>query len=246
MSKINDLISKLKGKPKQEGDSEANNAESTTKKSSAGKSVKTWYQERYDSMVVQRNLLFMLLLLMIVLSIIAVASTAYINNTKKFDPFVIQIDDSTGMAKIVTPVSSTVLKGNEALAQYLIKKYVIARETYNPVDFDTEAKKIVRLLSSNAVYWQYRGYLKNDKVNPAVKYAKKNTTYLLVKSWSKLSDNKYILRFSINETMRSKQVFNKIAVVDFQYTNMELTEDQKDINPVGFQVTGYRVDDDNS
>lgn len=150
------------------------------------------------------------------------------------------------MAKIVNPISSTVLNGNEALAQYFIKKYVVARETYNPVDFDTLAKTTVRLLSANSIYWDYRGYLKNEAVNPSIKYGQKNTTFLVVKSWSNLSKNKYILRFSINETAGARSVFNKIAVVEFKYVPMELTEKDKDINPIGFQVIGYRVDDDGS
>ena len=171
---------------------------------------------------------------------------AYVVNAKRFDPFVIQIDDTTGVAQIVNPMSSNVLNGNEALAQYFIKKYVIARETYNPVDFDTGAKKTIRLLSNNAIYWDYRNYIKNESIDPRIKYGQKNTTFLLVKSWSKLSDTKYMLRFSINETSGAKKVFNRIAVVEFKYIPLALTESDKDINPVGFQVIGYRVDDDSN
>jgi type IV secretion system protein VirB8 len=191
-------------------------------------------------------LLFLLLLVLLCLSIVSIGVVAYVINTKRFDPFVIQIDDTTGIAKVVNPLTSTVLSGNEALAQYFIKKYIIARETYNPVDFSTEAKRVVRLLSANSIYWDYRGYLKNEAVDPTIKYGQKNTTYLVVKSWSKLADKKYIMRFSINETAGAMKVFNKIAVVEFQYLPMELTENDKDVNPVGFQVTGYRMDDDSS
>ena len=191
-------------------------------------------------------MLFLLLLVLLCLSIVSIGVVAYVINTKRFDPFVIQIDDTTGIAKVVNPLTSTVLTGNEALAQYFIKKYIIARETYNPVDFSTEAKRVVRLLSANSIYWDYRGYLKNEAVDPTIKYGQKNTTYLVVKSWSKLADKKYIMRFSINETAGAMKVFNKIAVVEFQYLPMELTENDKDVNPVGFQVTGYRMDDDSS
>ena len=55
-----------------------------------------------------------------------------------------------------------------------------------------------------------------------------------------------MLRFSVNETAGDKRVLNKLAVIDFDYVPMELTETERDINPIGFQVTGYRVDDDNS
>ncbi len=242
MIKISDLINRFKK-------TKTNEATASTNVGPADQEVKklrNWYEERYDNITVQRNLLFLLLLILLCLSIISIGVVAYVINTKRFDPFVIQIDDTTGIAKVVNPLTSSILSGNEALAQYFIKKYIIARETYNPVDFSTEAKRIVRLLSSNSIYWDYRGYLKNEAVDPTIKYGQKNTTYLLVKSWSKLADKKYIMRFSINETAGAMKVFNKIAVVEFQYLPMELTESDKDVNPVGFQVTGYRMDDDSS
>lgn len=210
------------------------------------RAVKNWYEERFDKIIVQRNILFIILLILLILAIVALISVAAIINSRQFDPFVIQIDETTGMAKVVNPTSSEVLDGDEALAKYFIKKYVIARETYNPVDFDKEARKIIRLLSATAIYWNYIGYIKNKEVDPTIIYGQKNTTFLLVKSWTKLDKKRYILRFSINETAGDKKVFNKIAVVDFNYVPMELTEAERDINPIGFQVKGYRVDDDNS
>ena len=246
MIKFNELLQKIKARVNnlsahdKAATGVANNSDNSIKM------LRNWYEERFDTVLVQRNLLFLLLVILLVLSIISIAVVAYVVNTKRFDPFVIQIDDATGMAKIVNPLTPSILDGNEALARYFIKKYVVARESYNPVDFDTEAKKTVRLLSSNSIYWDYRGYLKNDQINPAVKYGQKNTTYLLVKSWSKIDGKKYILRFSLNETAGNKLKFDKIAVVEFDYLPMELTDEERDINPVGFQVTGYRIDDDNS
>ena len=61
------------------------------------------------------------------MSIVSIGVVAYVINTKRFDPFVIQIDDTTGIAKVVNPLTSTVLSGNEALAQYFIKKYILKK-----------------------------------------------------------------------------------------------------------------------
>ena len=242
MFKLDDFISKFKNATK----TNSSNFDSNKEESVAATKVRNWYEERYDNIVVQRNLLFILLLILLCLSVVSIGVVAYVINIKRFDPFVIQIDDTTGMAKIVNPISSNVLSGNDALAQYFIRKYITSRETYNPVDFGKEAQKTVRLLSTNSIYWEYRGYLKNEEVNPSIKYGQKNTTFMLVKSWSKLDKKKFLLRFSINETAGARAVFNKIAVVEFDYIPMELTEKDKDVNPIGFQVKGYRVDDDNS
>ncbi len=245
MFKLGKILEKFQKKPNNGEENKIQNSHPEGQQSSV-KQIRNWYEERFENITVQRNLLFVLLLVLLCLSIISVGAVAYIVNTKSFDPFVIQIDDTTGMAKIVNPINSSVLTGNESLAQYFIKKYVIARETYNPVDFETEAMKTVRLLSSSSIYWSYRGYLKSNEVNPVVKYGQKNTTFLIIKSWSKLGDKKFILRFSINETAGARKIFSRIAVVEFDYLPMELEDGDRDINPIGFQVTGYRVDDDNS
>jgi type IV secretion system protein VirB8 len=185
-------------------------------------------------------------LILIITLIASIATIAIIVNAREFDPFVIQIDDTTGAAKIVNPTSSEALDANESLAQYFIKKYVTARETYNPVDFDTSARQTIRLLSTSTIFWNYTSYIKNKDVDPTIIYGQKNTTYLTIKSWSKLDKYKYMVRFAIQETTNDKKTFNKLAVIDFGYVPMNLTELERDINPIGFQVKGYRVDDDNS
>lgn len=240
MKKILALFSKNKKvEEKNSPPDEAKNQEKVT-------TNRNWYEERNDTILVQRNLLFVVLLIILCLSMASMGVIAYVINSREFDPFVIQIDDTTGMAKIVNPTTSKILAGNEALAQYFIKKYVTARETYNPIDFDTEARKIIRLMSTYTIFRDYLGYIRNDQINPSIIYGQKNTTFLMVRSWSKLSETKYIFRFSINETAGAGRIFNKIAIVEFQYIPMELTEKDKDINPVGFQVIGYRVDNDES
>jgi type IV secretion system protein VirB8 len=214
----------------------------------AVKAVKNWYSERYDRVIVQRNIFFLLLIFCLVLVLIAILAVSRISTSKSFEPFVIQIEENTGVAKVVNPVSSDILSGNEALNQYFIKRYLIARETYNPVDFDTQARQIVRLFSSSAVFWQYLGLLRDDTKNPQAKYGDRNTTYLRIKSWSKLDGDgkKYMVRFSVHEVSGPRNVYNKLAIIEVNYFPMSLKDEDRDINPVGFQVTGYRVDDDNS
>ena len=106
MIKINDLINKFK-KPKM---SEATPSINGVAAHQEVKQLRNWYEERYDNITVQRNLLFLLLLILLCLSIISIGVVAYVINTKRFDPFVIQIDDTTGIAKVVNPLSSSIIE----------------------------------------------------------------------------------------------------------------------------------------
>ncbi len=216
------------------------------KKSEQAVDKSEWQVERYANIVSQRNLFIVLIILAIISITVSVIAIVHVVNSKRIDPFVIQIDDSTGAASIVNPLNSEILSGNDALARYFIKKYINARETYNPVDFETAARKYIRLTSTDPVYYAYYRFISDKTNDPRAIYGLNNVTYMRTKSWSKLDRNKYICRFSIHQTLGEMKVFNKIAIVEIDYVPMQLSDIDTDINPVGFQVKNYRVDDDNS
>jgi type IV secretion system protein VirB8 len=238
---IHGFLSRFRGGAKNE-----NSKSELSNESDRLNAVKNWYEERYETAITQRNILALVLLISLVGIIISIIAVMMISTSKSFDPFVIQIDEQTGLTEVVNPISSELISGDEAIAKYFIKKYVVARETYNPVDFDTLARKEVRLLSSPTVFWNFLGYIRNPDNDPVVKYGTNNTTYLKVRSWSKLKPKTYVLRFSINETSGAMLSENKISIIEIDYVPMELTSDERDINPIGFQVIGYKVDVDNS
>lgn len=214
------------------------------------KATKNWYTERYDNLIVQRNLLFLLVIISLIIVITSIFAVIKVSTSKTFDPFVIEIEKDTGAAKVVNPTSDKQLTGDESLARYFMSKYLRARETYNPADFD-DMTKTVRIFSDRQVFRQYLGFIRDDLNNPILRYSNENSTFLNIKSWSKLSNNtdqniRYMVRFSVHETTGARRVFHKIAVIEFKYNSMELSADEMDINPLGFQVISYRVDNDNS
>ena len=206
-----------------------------------------WSDDRYNSMLAQRNLFLACMFISIACVIVAVLSIVRIVSMKRIDPFVIQVDQASGSISIVNHLTSDTLSAYDSLSRYFIKKYIEARETYNPVDFDTSAKRYIRLSSTDSIYSQYIRYITLDANNPKIKYNTKNTTYIKTKSWSKLDTNKHVCRFSVIETAGEGKVLNKIAIVEIQYQDVvNLAQEDQNFNPVGFTVIGYRVDDDNS
>ena len=168
----------------------------------------------------------------------SVCTIIIITTSKKFTPFIIAVEENTGRTKVLKELNKQSIGSNEALAKYFIKKYVVARETYNPADNDYNAR-LIRLFSSKNVLINYLGYIKNN--NLTERYRDDNTTYLTVRSWSKLDDSKYVLRFSISETSGQMNIFYKIAIVGITYKEMELTESQFNINFLFFLQRRGRI-----
>ena len=184
------LMSKFKNSNGQGDETAANKAPSAN--------LDSWYKERYESILTQRNLLALLTVVSFLAVVAAILVVGKVSTSKSFSPFVIQIEERTGSAKVVNPVNSNLLSGNEALARYFIKKYLIARETYNPIDFENNVRKVVRLYSTPEIYRDFIGIIRNPLNDPTILYGQKNTTYLRVKSFSRLAD-KYFVRYSIIE-----------------------------------------------
>ncbi|NDB82720.1 MAG: virB8 family protein [Alphaproteobacteria bacterium] len=203
----------------------------------------SWYQDRYENVKLQRNIFALLGIIGGVCVIVSVLVVGQISLSKSFSPFVVQIEESTGYAKIVNPANSKLLSADDSLARYFLTKYVSARESYNIVDFDFNMKNVVRIFSSQNVYRDYIGYIRNPDNDPKTIYGYKNSIYIKIRSITTLGD-KYFIRFAVYDTTKDRQIASKIATATFNYLAMELQDSERDVNPVGFQITGYGVTDD--
>jgi type IV secretion system protein VirB8 len=206
--------------------------------------IKNWYSDRYQYTIIQRNLLF--LVCVIALAVILALSIAVekVVSTKSVEPFILTIEDGTNITNVVNPVDRTALTTNEALQRYFLVQYVNVRESYSPMDIEYK-KNVVRLFSSGGVYSRYNMTMINDKNSPPNKYGVNNNLTVKIRSIQFLETGKLAqVRFAVTESEGAKQSFNKIATINFDYVAMELNMTERYINPLGFIINDYRVDDE--
>jgi type IV secretion system protein VirB8 len=211
--------------------------------------ARNWYYDRYETLVVQRNVLFLISVLSIIASCVCVFFIGKVTLSKTVEPMVIEIEDKTGITNIVNPFTDKRWTSDRAISEYFLIMYLKARETYNIVDYNYNYSTVVRLFSNTAVYNQFKDIVNNPTTNPITKYAANNSTILTVRSVQFLEDSpsgdhNVQVRFAITETSGSKKQYNKIASVLWNYTQMQMTFDERMINPLGFQVKFYTVSDD--
>ena len=172
-------------------------------------------------------------------------------STKSIEPFVLTIEDQTGVTTLVDPTSELTLTSNEALNRYFLFKYMIAREAYDPITFNSD-KNLVRLMSTQDVYSSFNSFLNRSPLSPITLYGTANHTTFKLKSIQFVDSADNIIpktvtaqvRFSVTESEREKKVYDKIATIVFAYVTMELSKEDRYINPLGFQIRNYRVDDE--
>ena len=116
--------------------------------------IKSWYMEQHESVVIQRNILLLGIIGSFILIMVGVWFIKRMQESHTVEPFVIQIEEKTGVPTVVDPVDAEQFTANEAIKRHFIIKYVKAREEYT-LESHNNNKKIVRQMSSNGVSREY-------------------------------------------------------------------------------------------
>jgi type IV secretion system protein VirB8 len=208
---------------------------------------KNWYKDRYQYVLVQRKLLALITMLALVCTLAAVLVIASLTPLKSVEPFVIQVDQRSGITQTVDPLTAKDLSANEAVNNFFIVQYIRSRETYSVNDL-ARNYDIVRVMSDSSRV--YPGFVTQaDPNNPnsnAARLGSSGVRTVKFKSITYLNPQLAQVRLLIEERADRGEATqqNKIALVGFEYVKMSLTTDERYINPLGFRVTDYRLDED--
>ncbi|NBX03936.1 MAG: hypothetical protein EBR02_07775 [Alphaproteobacteria bacterium] len=207
---------------------------------------RNWYKDRYQHLLVQRKILTVITLLSLLCTLGTVVAIALLAPLKSVDPFVIQVDQKSGITQTVDPMSIKELTGNEAVNDFFLVQYIRSRETYSVTDL-ARNYNIVRVMSDPAkVYPDF--VAQADPNNPRSNTARLGTGGLRTvkfKSITYINPQLVQARLLIEERNDTNVVqSHKIALVAFEYIKLSLTNEERYINPIGFRVTDYRLDED--
>ena len=205
--------------------------------------VRNWYSDRYQAIVVQRNLLFLVTLVALIGVFISVFAVERVTSSKSIEPFVVEIEKKTGITNVVDPVTRSEMFADDALTKYFLIKYINARATYDAVTQNFNYNKVVRLMSGRLVYSDFRRFVKGPD-GPIAKYGEQTKTEMKVRSAQIIKPGVAQVRFSIVRSGQKTGVNHFIAHVEYGFYVIDMPKDDRYINPVGFQVHSYRADEE--
>ncbi|MCH9754177.1 MAG: type IV secretion system protein [Alphaproteobacteria bacterium] len=221
---------------------------SKKKHSVADKTNKSWYADRYESISVQRNMLFFISLIALIATIIAVIFISKVTLSKTIEPLVVEVEDKSGFTNIVNPNEDEKWTTSKSINVFFLVEYLRARESYSVASYVQNYNTVVRLMSSAEVYNQFKNVLNNTDTNPVIKYGANNSTTIKIRSMQFLEstpeESSAQIRFSIIEEGNQKKQYNKIVSIVWSYIQMDLNFEDRTINPLGFQVKAYSISND--
>jgi len=183
----------------------------------------------------------------------------YMLPLKEKVPFLVMADAYTGtatVARLTGNFRNQSITANEAINRSNVAQYVLARESYDFQVMGLRDWRLVFLMSDKPVgLTQEARYAKNNPQNPIALYGKEKAVRVKILSITPLGaqpDGGFrgasvrIQRSLLDKrTGVTTYLDNQIVTMRFEYRgNLGLTEDERVLNPLGFWVTEYRVDND--
>lgn len=200
--------------------------------------VKSWYSNRYQIVVVQRNILLLFTLISMLSVAVAVIFVKNIMASKSLEPYVIEVESKTGIATMVDQMTAHNFTGDQVIRRYFINQFVQAASGYDPRTYKLDVDK-VRLFSSPDVYNDFR-----RRVN-ARELGVDSKIEVRIKSVQYTDGNTAQIRILRLITIMDKTTTkDEIITMNFFFTDLNLTMEERLINPLGFQVSKYSIADE--
>lgn len=181
----------------------------------------------------------------VIVSIAASLAVITLLPLKTVEPFVIRVDNSTGIVDIVEALKEgSTTTFDEAVTRYFVAKYVRAREGFNANEMQANFQ-VVSLLSSAEEQNRFaQWYGASNPESPQFLYKNAIAT-ISIKSISFINESMAQVRYykTVRDNDTNKDVITHwVAILTFRYVNIPMSIQNRLINPLGFIIYEYRTD----
>lgn len=205
--------------------------------------ARSWEQDKMLAAYRSRRIAWCVAAAACVVAIVAVGAVAALAPLKTVEPFVIRVDNSTGIVDTVSSLSNSKNNTyNDAITKYFAAKYVRAREGFNMAE-TSENFKVVTLLSTPQEQERFAALYRGSNPESPQNLYRGAVVKINVKSISPINSQVVTVRY-LKEVRKENEVkvTHWIATLTFAYHRTPMSEGDRQINPLGFQVSEYRAD----
>ncbi|KND60585.1 Inner membrane protein forms channel for type IV secretion of T-DNA complex, VirB8 [Candidatus Burkholderia verschuerenii] len=166
-------------------------------------------------------------------------------SSRPVPPFILRVDNATGAVDAVSVMKEHQDSYGEVVDQYWLNQYVLHRESYDYQTIQTDYDA-TGLMSTSDVAVDYHKVFEGDQARDKV-LADKARVLVNMESAPVINttNSTAVARFTTIVHWRNNrpdEVRHWIATIAYAYVDAPMKPQDRLVNPLGFQVTSYRVD----
>lgn len=207
--------------------------------------AKSWETDKVQSLEKSKRLAWIIAASSGALAFLAVIALVLLTPLKTAVPYVIRVNNVTGGVDVVNALVDGKTNYDEAMNKYHVQWYVRWREGYSR-SLISEYYKNVGLMSAREEQSRYSQLIApKNPISPLNVYGDDKTATITIKSTSFIKPNVALVRYIKDVADGSSHAITHwAATVVFQYSGTPMSEQDRAVNPLGFQVLEYRIDPD--
>lgn len=159
---------------------------------------------------------------------------------------IVKVDSSTGIVEVLEQQKEFKTTYDETINTYFVKKYIRYRDGYS-YPLMSNYYNYVGLLSTQTEQQVYaKWFHPTNPASPLTLYGQKKVAEIKFKSITYLSKDVALVRFirTVTQGVDLLKEEHLTATVRFKYVKGKIATKDKEVNPLGFQVVEYRIDED--
>lgn len=203
----------------------------------------TWEYQTYLRLKLSNKRAWMVAGAASMLCVLSLLALVLVLPLKEFAPYVVTLHEGTGYLEVTRGLKPGDLSEDEAVTSANIVRCLTAHETFDATDVK-ENFQAVNLCMAGQALDNYRAiFTRGHADNPVERYGYDSTVRVQIKSLQLLTDSTAQVRFQTVTTTRDRSdIAHWIAVLTFRYVQKPTSLADRFINPLGFQITRYRRD----
>jgi type IV secretion system protein VirB8 len=202
-----------------------------------------WEQDVVRSVKRSRSLAWMVATAMTLVALMALGALLLTLPLKTYEPYLVSVDRSTGFLEVKRPLAESALPQDESITMFNVVRYVRARETYDPKALKDNFELAQLLATADAARELTELYSPANPQNPIRILGLNTIVAVTIKSVTFPNNRTALVRFATEEKSSARiETRHYVGLVRFRYAGAPMRNEFRFENPLGFQVTEYRRD----
>ena len=207
----------------------------------------SWAQSEADAARRARNRAWLVAGAAALIAVAEALALASLVPLKSTNVVPVLVDRQTGFVEVLDKNGSKPLRANAALTRSMLAQYVVAREGFDITALRADYRKVM-LWSGGQARGEYAALMPaQNPQSPLKLYPRSAVVAVNIESISELGPQTALVRFTttrMNEGAAGGMPRYYAAVVTYQFSDGPLSAEDRLVNPLGFQVTRYRRNDE--
>lgn len=208
--------------------------------------ARSWESDKVRSLEISKRTAWVVAVVASILAAISIVTVALLTPIQKVDAYVVRVDSGTGQVNVVKPLQNGDTNYDEAINKYFTQWYVRWREGFQ----QERAQEFYYNTGIMSAYAEQSRYLKQydpaNAASPLNIYKNAGRSLITVKSTVFNSPGAAQIQFTKEEDWggKTQKISNWTALVFYRFSGAPMSDKDREINPLGFQVLNYVVSED--